>query len=48
LSELRPLPETTDRVCVGLTRACPSSPTCPSFSWDGFLAGASEPFVALA
>jgi hypothetical protein len=35
--ELRPLPpETTDRVWDGLTRAWPSSPTCPSASWEGF------------
>lgn len=28
--------EATDRVWDGLTRACPSSPTCPAASWEGF------------
>jgi hypothetical protein len=37
LDELRSLlPEVTERVWEGLTRAWPSSPTCPAASWEGF------------
>lgn len=42
------MPETTDRVWDGLTRASPSSPTCPAASWDGFLSARALGLFAVA